>query len=151
MNKPELNRRFVRLSSMVSTVGGRWELRAAALLEAAWWGMRLASLLTHLFVCLLATSRKNFRTDLHDIFREGWQWAIEQMVRFRWRSRTGSPDGGTDIATLVRRALAEVCTVTVLLVVTRTGSTPTKSVQGAACVRENSRMKENENPKFYEI
>ena len=29
-----------------------------------------------------------------------------------------SPDGGTDIATLVRRALAEVCTVPVLLIVT---------------------------------
>jgi len=25
------------------------ELRAAALLKAVWWGMRLASLLTHLF------------------------------------------------------------------------------------------------------
>jgi len=22
--------------------------------------------------------RKNFQTDLHEIFREGWQWAIEQ-------------------------------------------------------------------------
>ena len=29
---------------------------------------------------------------------------------------TDSPDGGTDIATLVRRALAEVCTVPALLV-----------------------------------
>jgi len=43
-----------------------------------------------LFVCLLATFRKNFRKDLHEIFREGWQ-----CIR---------------IATLVRRALAEVCT-----------------------------------------
>jgi len=59
-----------------------------------------------LVVCLLATLHKNFRTDLHEIFREGWQWAIEQMMKFRWRSRTGSPDGGTDIATLVRRAFA---------------------------------------------
>ena len=25
-----------------------------------------------LFVCLLATLRKNFRTDLHEIFRDGW-------------------------------------------------------------------------------
>jgi len=31
-----------------------------------------------LFVCLLVTLRKNFRTDLHEIFREGWQWASEQ-------------------------------------------------------------------------
>ena len=30
-------------------------------------------------VCLLATLRKNFRTDLHEIFREGWQWANEQI------------------------------------------------------------------------
>jgi len=69
-----------------------------------------------LSVCLLATLRKNFTTDLHEIFRESWQWAIEQVFKFWWRSRTDSPDGGTDIATLVRRTLAEVCTVPVLLV-----------------------------------
>jgi len=40
-------------------------------------------------VCLLATLRKNFRTNLHEIFREGWQWDNEQMVKFWWRS--GSP------------------------------------------------------------
>jgi len=51
-----------------------------------------------LSVCLLATLRKNCRTDLHDIFREGWQWAIEQMIKFWWRS--GSR---IRIATLVRR------------------------------------------------
>jgi len=34
---------------MATTVGGHWELRAAALLNAVWWGMRLASLLVHLF------------------------------------------------------------------------------------------------------
>jgi len=47
-----------------------------------------------LSLCLLATLRKNFPTDLHDIFREGWQWAAEQMVKFRWRS--GSPSGYGD-------------------------------------------------------
>jgi len=31
-------------------------------------------------VCLLATLRKNVRADLHEIFREGWQWALEQMI-----------------------------------------------------------------------
>jgi len=31
-----------------------------------------------LFVCLLTTLRKNFQTDLHEIFREGWQWASEK-------------------------------------------------------------------------
>jgi len=23
---------------------------------------------------------------LHEIFREGWQWASEQMIKFWWRS-----------------------------------------------------------------
>ena len=39
-----------------------------------------------LTVCLLATLRKNFRTDLHEIFLEGWQWANEQTITFWWRS-----------------------------------------------------------------
>jgi len=39
----------MRLSSTVTVVGRHWELRAVALLKAVWWGMRLASLLTHLF------------------------------------------------------------------------------------------------------
>jgi len=30
--------------------------------------------------------RQNVRTDLHEIFREGWQWAVEQMIKFWWRS-----------------------------------------------------------------
>jgi len=90
-----------------------------------------------LSVWLLATLLKNFRTDLREIFREGWQSASEQMVKFWWRS--GSPSGYRivfrirhyweirkvvndinlllilirQMATLVRRALAEVCTVTV--------------------------------------
>jgi len=37
-----------------------------------------------LSVYLLATLRKNFQTDLHEIFREGWQWASEQIVKFWW-------------------------------------------------------------------
>jgi len=35
-----------------------------------------------LFVCLLATLRKSIGRDLHEIFREGWRWANEQMVKF---------------------------------------------------------------------
>jgi len=35
-----------------------------------------------LFLCLSETSRKNFRTDLHEIFREGWQLATEQRSNF---------------------------------------------------------------------
>ena len=31
-------------------------------------------------VYLLATLRKNFQRDLHEIFREGSQWASEQMT-----------------------------------------------------------------------
>jgi len=34
-----------------------------------------------LFVCLLATLRKNFLTDLHEIFREGLQWAVGQQIK----------------------------------------------------------------------
>jgi len=50
--KPVLDRRFMRLSSMVTMVGGHCELWAVALLKAVWCGMHLASLLTCLFFCL---------------------------------------------------------------------------------------------------
>jgi len=47
-------------------------------------------------------------------------WEIQEVVNGHKSTaasiHTDSPDGGTDIATLVRRALAEVCTVPVLLV-----------------------------------
>jgi len=45
-------------------------------------------------VCLLVTLRKNFGTDLHEIFRKGWQWANEQIIKFRWQ--IGSPSGYRD-------------------------------------------------------
>jgi len=45
-------------------------------------------------VCLLATLCKNFQTHLREIFREGWQWADEQMIKFWWRS--GSQSGYRD-------------------------------------------------------
>jgi len=35
---------------------------------------------------LLATLRKKFQTDLHEIFRADWQWANEQMIKFWWQS-----------------------------------------------------------------
>ena len=70
-----------------------------------------------LSMCLSATLRKNFPTDLHEIFIEGWQWDNEQMIKFLWRSVSRIPIPiRIRIATLVRRALAEVCTVPVLLV-----------------------------------
>ena len=37
-----------------------------------------------LSVCLLATLCKNFQTDLHEIFRESWQWANEQVIKCWW-------------------------------------------------------------------
>ena len=72
-----------------------------------------------LFVCLLlATLRKKFQTDLHEIFREGWQWANEQMIKFWWQSRSGIWIRiriwiwiWIRIVTLVTHALVEVCTV----------------------------------------
>jgi len=70
-----------------------------------------------LFVCLLPTLYKNFRTDLHEIFRADWQWATEQPVKFWWRSSSRIRIRiRIRIATLIRRALAEVCTVPVLVV-----------------------------------
>jgi len=35
--------------------------------------------------------RKNFRTDLHKIFREGWHWKVanEQMIKFGGDLDTG--------------------------------------------------------------
>ena len=92
------------------------KLGAAALLQAEWWDLRLASLLTHLFVCLSVSNFvQNVQADLHEIFREGWKLEDEQIIKFWWRSgsrmriRIG-------IATVARRALAEVCAVPVLLV-----------------------------------
>jgi len=47
-----------------------------------------------LSVCLLlATLHKNFWTDLHEIFREGWQWGNEQTIKFRWWSGSSSGYG----------------------------------------------------------
>jgi len=75
-----------------------------------------------LFVCLFVSRQlcaKTFQTGLHDICREGWQWANEQTIKFWWRSgsriqiRIRMRIG---ITTLVRRALAEVCAVPGLLV-----------------------------------
>jgi len=42
-------------------------------------------------VCLLATLRKNFQMDLHEIFREGWQWPINKLLNFG-----GDPDQGSE-------------------------------------------------------
>ena len=47
-----------------------------------------SSLFVCLYDCLLAILRKTFRMDLHEIFREGWQWDNEQMIKFWWRSES---------------------------------------------------------------
>ena len=63
-------------------------------------------------VCLSVSNlRKNSGMHLHEAFSEGWHLANEHVVKFWWQS--GSR---IRIATLVRRALAEVCTVPVLVV-----------------------------------
>ena len=53
-----------------------------------------------LSVCLSVSNfaQKNFPTDLHEIFREGWQRSNEQMIKFWWRSvsRDTDPDMDTD-------------------------------------------------------
>jgi len=50
-------------------------------------------------------------------FQEDWQWANEQMIKYWWQSGSGIRiRTRICIVTLVRRALAEVCTVPVLLV-----------------------------------
>jgi len=67
-----------------------------------------------LFVCLLATLRNCERICLKLLGKLGWQWADEQMVKFWWQSASRI---WIRIAPLVRHALAEVCTVPVLLVV----------------------------------
>jgi len=63
---------------------------AAAVLTSAKEVM-FSSLFGCLSVCLLATLHKTSRTDLHEIFSEGWQLANEQTVKFGWRC--GSPSG----------------------------------------------------------
>jgi len=47
-----------------------------------------------IIVRLLSTVHKNFQTDLHESFRDGWQWASEQIVKF-WR-QSGSLSGYRD-------------------------------------------------------
>jgi len=59
-------------------------------------------------VCLSVSNFVQKLPDLHEIFREGWQLANEQTTKFWWRSRRR--------IRRIRRALAEACTVPVLLV-----------------------------------
>jgi len=67
-----------------------------------------AIVVVYLFVCLLATLHKNIRTDLHELLREGWQWAVEPMIKF-WRQSGSWIQTRICIAILVRHTLAEVC------------------------------------------
>jgi len=55
---------------------------------------RICNCVVYSSVCLLATLRKNFQTNLHEIFRECWQWTSEEMVEFWWWS--GSQSGYRD-------------------------------------------------------
>jgi len=56
-------------------------------------------------VCLLATCCKNFRTDLHEIFMESWQWANEQIKRLNF---SGDPDHGSGSGSVSRHS-GETC------------------------------------------
>jgi len=60
--------------------------RVSRLITFAKEDMQSLLLFVCLSFCLLATMRKNSQTDLHEIFREGWQWAHQQTVKFWWRS-----------------------------------------------------------------
>jgi len=53
---------------------------------------------------------------VHPVIHLSWSATWRQRLLLSWKIPKDSPDGGTDIAVLVRRALAEVCTVPVLLV-----------------------------------
>ena len=66
------------------------------------------------FVCLslwlLATLSKNVRTDLREIFREGWQWASEQTIKCCWRSGSPSDTGLFSVfVTIGRYDCAALC------------------------------------------
>ena len=64
-----------------------------------------------LSVYLLANLHKNVRTDLHEIFREGWQWANEQMIKFWWRpgSRITDPNTYPDTVSDPYRDTGKAC------------------------------------------
>lgn len=87
-------------------------------------------------VCLsLSNFAQNFQIiDLHEIFRDGWQWVNKQMIKFQWQSRTDVLGGRTDIATLVRRDLAGVCTIPVLLVNHCSELLTVDSLLGTLCI-----------------
>jgi len=40
-------------------------------------------------ICLFVISFAHFQTDLHEIFREGWQWANQQLVCFDLKKMSG--------------------------------------------------------------
>ena len=89
--------------------------------------------------CLLATMRKNVRTDLHEIATEGWQWATEQKTKFWWRCGSLSeysdcfPDSSWEMASIdcaarrcsARHALAGIAIATNMLTMTSLRHRPT--------------------------
>ena len=72
----------------VAVVGNKMDLeRYRSVLSRALVTSAKEDMFSSLSLWLFATSRKNFRTDLHEIFSEGWQWTNEQMLNFG-----GDPD-----------------------------------------------------------
>jgi len=104
---------------MLSSKHSGLERLASSMLRNWWHYLRLTRRLCFrccVFVSPSVSSQlgtKTFQMDWNKIFREGWQWANKQMITFSWRSASR-----IHIVTLVRHALAEVCTVPVLLVLT---------------------------------
>ena len=45
---------------------------------------------SHVFIVVCLSVRQNIQTNLHEIFREGWQWANKQLIKFWWQSRPQS-------------------------------------------------------------
>ena len=89
---------------------------SAFVFPSHWWLDGRTDIKNHLPNLQVFCSRRGRRTrgDMADPgLPEGWQWLIEQMIKFWWRSGSQIRIG---ITTLVRRVLAEVCTVPVLLV-----------------------------------
>jgi len=87
-------------SSYIEIAVGHWEPGAAALLEAVWWDLRLASLLTHLFsflsyenalhLCVRAKHRKSLLNviivlalNIYTLLTGGWITLLFQHIRFR--------------------------------------------------------------------
>jgi len=57
--------------------------------------VHIITVFSSLFVCVSVSNFvQKLQMDLHEIFREDWQWTNKQMTKFQWRSV--SPSGYRD-------------------------------------------------------